>query len=218
MDMLSYSKEREPAIEPTDLNEVAGEVVELMKPRAAELNVAFDDQFAADLPITPVDPEAIHRALLNIVGNALDAVEDRPDAAVEVATTLEPDGEWVRIAVATTASASRPTSWTTSSSRSFDQGCPRHRPGPGRQPQDPARARRRSHGGERSRRRHVVYDAAAGEVRTHGRSAFPARNARGGLISCASGFAHQARPEPRTVPNPSDCSRFYSAHVFRPRQ
>ena len=30
MDMLSYSKEREPAIEPTDINEVVDDVVELL--------------------------------------------------------------------------------------------------------------------------------------------------------------------------------------------
>ncbi len=34
MDMLSYSKEREPTLEPTDLNDVVREVVELMAARA----------------------------------------------------------------------------------------------------------------------------------------------------------------------------------------
>ncbi len=99
LDMLSYSKDREPAVEPTDLNEVAGEVVELMKPRATELNVALTSEFAPDLPITPVDAEAIHRALLNLVGNALDAVEGRADATVQVGTAAEPSGEFVRINV-----------------------------------------------------------------------------------------------------------------------
>ena len=36
LDMLGYSKEREPAIEPTDLNAVVGEVLELIKARAEE--------------------------------------------------------------------------------------------------------------------------------------------------------------------------------------
>jgi signal transduction histidine kinase len=99
LDMLSYSKDRQPAVEPTDLNELAFEVVELVKPRADDLNVNLTTQFAPDLPMTPADREAIHRALLNLVGNALDAVEDRPDAAVQVTTEAEPDGEWVRINV-----------------------------------------------------------------------------------------------------------------------
>ena len=39
MDMLSFSKDREPALEPSDLNETVGEVVELMQSRAGELGV-----------------------------------------------------------------------------------------------------------------------------------------------------------------------------------
>ena len=35
MDMLTFSKEREPDLAATDLNEVVGDVVELMQARAA---------------------------------------------------------------------------------------------------------------------------------------------------------------------------------------
>ena len=42
MDMLSYSKEREPALEETDLNAVVRDVVELLAPRAKELGVTLD--------------------------------------------------------------------------------------------------------------------------------------------------------------------------------
>src|SRR5262249_6384239 len=37
LDMLSYSKDREPTVEPTDLNVLTAEVVELMRGRAKEL-------------------------------------------------------------------------------------------------------------------------------------------------------------------------------------
>ena len=42
MDMLSFSKDREPALEPADLNETVADVVELMQSRAEELGVALD--------------------------------------------------------------------------------------------------------------------------------------------------------------------------------
>src|SRR4029079_16592453 len=45
------------------------------------------------------DPEGIHRAVLNIVGNALDAVEDRPNPKVGVQALLEADGNWAKIIV-----------------------------------------------------------------------------------------------------------------------
>ena len=99
MDMLSYSKEREPAVEPTDLNAVAREVVELIAARAKELDVELEVSLEESLPITPVDPEGIHRALLNILGNALDAVEDRKAAHVTLGTRRDPEEGWVRFVV-----------------------------------------------------------------------------------------------------------------------
>ena len=98
MDMLSYSKDRVPAVETTDLNEVVREVVDLLAPRAQELGVKLEMSLADKLPTVQADAEGIHRALLNIVGNALDAVEDRPDPKVTVGTRTGDEG-WVRIII-----------------------------------------------------------------------------------------------------------------------
>src|SRR5262249_9409294 len=58
-DMLSYSKEREPAVEPTDLNALAREVMELEEPRVKELGIKLEANFEENLPPVPVDPEGI---------------------------------------------------------------------------------------------------------------------------------------------------------------
>jgi signal transduction histidine kinase len=99
MDMLSYSKEREPAVEMTDLNALVREVVELVESRARGLSIKLDTNLEESLAPVPVDPEGIHRALLNIVGNALDAVEDRKNPQVTVGTRRDPEEGWVRILV-----------------------------------------------------------------------------------------------------------------------
>jgi signal transduction histidine kinase len=99
VDMLSYSKEREPNIESTDLNAVAGDVIELLAPRANEMNIQLVAVLEEKLPKCPADPEGIHRALLNIVGNALDAVEGVEAPRVLVSTTQEDNGEWLRFEV-----------------------------------------------------------------------------------------------------------------------
>jgi signal transduction histidine kinase len=99
MDMLSYSKEREPAVEDTDLNGVVRDVCELLQGRAAELGARVEPVLDEGLPRVPVDPEGLHRALMNVVGNALDAVEERPHGQVVVATGLEEGGGWVRVLV-----------------------------------------------------------------------------------------------------------------------
>jgi signal transduction histidine kinase len=99
MDMLSFSKEREPALEPTDLNAVARDVLEVVSGRAQEKGVRLETKLDATLPRCPADPEGIHRALLNIVTNALDAVEDAGAPRVAVTTRREPDGPWLRVDV-----------------------------------------------------------------------------------------------------------------------
>jgi len=86
MDMLTFSKERQPALETAALNEIVSEVCELMQARAEECDVTFESQLAENVPTTTFDPEGIHRAVLNILINALDAVEDIGGGAVRVET------------------------------------------------------------------------------------------------------------------------------------
>jgi signal transduction histidine kinase len=99
MDMLSYSKDREPAAELTDLNALVKDVVELVGARAKELGVKLETSLDEKLLPVPVDPEGLHRALLNILGNALDAVEDRKNPQVTVGTRRDAEAGWVRVLV-----------------------------------------------------------------------------------------------------------------------
>jgi signal transduction histidine kinase/pSer/pThr/pTyr-binding forkhead associated (FHA) protein len=99
MDMLSFSKEREPAIESTDLNALVDDVVDVVRGKAAELGVDLEVRLSQSLPPVPCDPDGIHKALLNVVSNALDAVESSEELYVGVQTLLEPDGQWARIVI-----------------------------------------------------------------------------------------------------------------------
>jgi nitrogen-specific signal transduction histidine kinase len=99
MDMLSYSKEREPAVEDTEINRVVRDVLELVQGRINEVGAKLETRLSEDLPQVPVDPEGLHRALLNVVSNALDAVEERKNPQLTIATMLEDDAEWLRIVV-----------------------------------------------------------------------------------------------------------------------
>ena len=99
LDMLSYSKEREPGIEPTDLNKLCEDVLDVVRGRAAERNISLEWHAGTGVSAVPCDPEGIHRAVLNLVTNALDAVEDRPNAKVAVQAILEPDGNWAKVIV-----------------------------------------------------------------------------------------------------------------------
>jgi signal transduction histidine kinase/pSer/pThr/pTyr-binding forkhead associated (FHA) protein len=73
MDMLTFSKERVPELVEADLNETVADVVELMGSRAAQQDVQLGSDLDPSLPPASFDPDAIHRAVLNLVTNAIDA-------------------------------------------------------------------------------------------------------------------------------------------------
>ncbi|MEI8379733.1 MAG: ATP-binding protein [Planctomycetota bacterium] len=99
MDMLTFSKERQPAHERANLNETVADVIELMQARATECSVDLKYQPDATLQISTFDSEGIHRAVLNIVTNAIDAVEGSENAVVLVETGhhRETDMLWVSV-------------------------------------------------------------------------------------------------------------------------
>jgi signal transduction histidine kinase len=99
MDMLSFSKEREPSIQETNLNQVVREVVELLNGRIKEMKVHWENHLDESLPTVDADPEGIHRALLNVITNALDAVEGRENPKVVVQSLRDSEEGWVRIHV-----------------------------------------------------------------------------------------------------------------------
>jgi len=100
MDMLTFSKDREPDLEAGNLNETVGDVVELMKSRAEEAQVTLAWQERADLPTFHFDADLLHRAVLNVVGNAIDACEKRDSAKVDVSIHWKPGDRCVEIIVA----------------------------------------------------------------------------------------------------------------------
>jgi signal transduction histidine kinase/pSer/pThr/pTyr-binding forkhead associated (FHA) protein len=89
MDMLTFSKEREPDPRPSDLNQIAAEVIDLLASRAEELSVELAWRPARNMPTLMFDPEALHRAILNVVTNALDACEEREDGRVIVSSRYD---------------------------------------------------------------------------------------------------------------------------------
>lgn len=99
MDMLTFSKERKPAYQQAQLNDTVHDVFELMQARAAECSVDLQFHPADNLPLSTFDPEGIHRATLNIVTNAIDAVEGADHAMVKIETGLDPMSDMLWVAV-----------------------------------------------------------------------------------------------------------------------
>ena len=99
LDMLTFSKDREPDLQSAEINRVVGDVVELMQSRAAEEGVELRYQ-PAEIPSLVFDPEGIHCAVLNVVTNAIDAAtETQGPGRVEVRTEYASDQGLVRVSV-----------------------------------------------------------------------------------------------------------------------
>ncbi|HWB01133.1 MAG TPA: ATP-binding protein [Pirellulales bacterium] len=105
MDMLTFSKEREPDLVAAELDRIVGDVVELMQARARDRKVELKFVCGHDVPTMTFDPEGMHRAVLNLVTNAIDACDpnvcEREGHAgqVEVRTEFDPTIATARVIV-----------------------------------------------------------------------------------------------------------------------
>ena len=96
LDLLTYSKEREPEYRPCDLCELCFSVVELMSEKAEQVGVALDGKGCEAGRMVVIDPTGIRRCVLNLLSNAIDACGERPDGRCAVEVAGRDDG---RIAV-----------------------------------------------------------------------------------------------------------------------
>jgi two-component system, NtrC family, sensor kinase len=108
MDMLTFSKEREPVPEPANLNELMADVVELMKARASDAQVELVWLPAPTMPTLMFDPESMHRAALNIITNAIDACIDQSNGRVDVSTQYSVAENMARVEVVDNGSGIEP--------------------------------------------------------------------------------------------------------------
>jgi two-component system NtrC family sensor kinase len=97
MDMLSYSKDRQPELESVSMQAIATEVVDMLLPRAAELGVTLQINRSAELEEVLIDAVGIHRALWNVVSNGLDACVEIDDAVVQVSVGQRETEQFIRI-------------------------------------------------------------------------------------------------------------------------
>lgn len=99
MDMLSFSKDRVPDLKPGNLNTVCTEITELAASAAKENRVRFRFRPAEGLPEGQFDHEGIHRAVLNIVMNGIDAVSESENGEVILQTGFDLQRDVLIVAV-----------------------------------------------------------------------------------------------------------------------
>jgi len=92
-DLLAYSRERSPEYRNCLPNDVVEDVCELMEGMAMENRITVIRDFGPRVKEVSMDPDMVHRTLLNLVSNAVDAcifdLDDTKQHEVRVKTRLE---------------------------------------------------------------------------------------------------------------------------------
>ena len=96
LNLLTYSKEREPEYQVCLPSEIAEDVCTLMGTKAEENNIEIIRDFDSSIGEVSLDPDTVHRTLLNLVSNAIDAcisdVDINKKWQVRVKTVLDDNG------------------------------------------------------------------------------------------------------------------------------
>ncbi|HUT23488.1 MAG TPA: ATP-binding protein [Sumerlaeia bacterium] len=98
-DLLTCSKDREPLCEKGNLNALARDVFDGQNSRAQEMGVELVLELDENLPDSDFEQKAIHDCILNIVGNAIEACQETPDARVAIRSKRSSDGEEVVVEI-----------------------------------------------------------------------------------------------------------------------
>jgi signal transduction histidine kinase len=106
-DITAYGRPAELRREPTDPDEIVQECLALVQDKVSERQVRVVCELDGALGLLPLDAREIHKALMNVLVNALEAMD--AGGALTVQTLREPDGGGVRIRVADTGCGMDPT-------------------------------------------------------------------------------------------------------------
>ena len=99
MNLLAYSRPREPQLQLVQPKKLIDECLELVAPNANEKRVMAVADVDKDMPAVPMDPDGMHQVVMNLLSNALDAV-DPQSGLITVRCHYDADGRQTILEVA----------------------------------------------------------------------------------------------------------------------
>ncbi|MEC7567183.1 MAG: ATP-binding protein [Planctomycetota bacterium] len=97
MDMLNYSKDRSPELSLGYLQTIAEDVVEMLQSLARVQTVSLTLETEQGVAENWFDREGIHRALLNVITNAIEACGEQENAEVTISIGTRGNAQVVRV-------------------------------------------------------------------------------------------------------------------------
>lgn len=97
LDMLTISKDRKPERRAVDLREIVQDTVDLCQLRTQGTQVQLQWDRPNEFPMLMLDSEAIHRAIVNLVSNAIDACAEKSEGKVTLSLRRNAEGAVVDV-------------------------------------------------------------------------------------------------------------------------
>ncbi len=87
-----FARKSSGALEPVRITAVIQSAVELMRPQLKRSGVNIDTQVDADDLCVLADPIQLEQVLVNLISNAINAMEDLPNGQINISASAEDDG------------------------------------------------------------------------------------------------------------------------------
>lgn len=97
--LRAMMRKRDMQLKPVDVNVETADALHTLAYEAARRKVRFTPEFSLDVPIVMADPVHLHQVLVNLLVNAMEAVEESPPGVREVHVRTRADGGGAEIAV-----------------------------------------------------------------------------------------------------------------------
>ncbi len=95
--LLDFSRQSEPKFKLVDLNTIVKKTLNVLEPQISLNKIKVKTKLEENLPKVYADPMQIQQVLVNIVTNAIQAMEGKSDATLEITTKSEGDKVMVSI-------------------------------------------------------------------------------------------------------------------------
>jgi len=96
--LLSFARKTDPAVHEVNLNELVADVTSLLKQKTRYANVRIETKLAPDLPLVGASPSELQQVVLNLVNNAVDAVDTSGGGTVTLTTRSNKNSIFVDVA------------------------------------------------------------------------------------------------------------------------
>ncbi len=98
-DVLTFSREMQPDMRPCNVLELVARAVDMQKPAILQHDILVDDEAIDDELCLHVDPELMHRALTNVIRNAVEAMAGVEDATLTISARRDDDEQVIILSI-----------------------------------------------------------------------------------------------------------------------